>query len=128
MNQYTIELQNRTKQFSVAIIDIARAIKIDLINKNIISQILRSSTSVGANYTEAVESESRDDFIHKLSICKKEANETKYWLELLRTTNSSIGTKIDPLIQEVLELIKIFAATIATTKRNKLLKQNGQTV
>jgi len=120
MNHYTIELQNRTKQFSISIIKIVRLIKIDLINKNILSQILRSSSSIGVNYNEALESESKDDFIHKLSISKKEANETKYWLDLLSTTNPDMIGQIDPLIQEATELIKIFAATIATTKRNKL--------
>lgn len=125
MNHYTIELQSRTKNFSISVIEMLRLLKIDIINKAIISQVIRSSTSIGANYNEALESESRDDFIHKLSICKKEASETRYWLDILSTTNSSVVNQINPLIKEVAELTKIFAATIATTKRNKLIKQNG---
>ena len=123
MNHYTIELQNRTRNFSIAIIEIIRAIKIDIINKNIVSQILRSSTSIGANYNEAIESESRDDFVHKISICKKESNETLYWLELLEKTNPTLLDRTTPLKLEVQELTKIFAATIATTKRNKLINK-----
>jgi four helix bundle protein len=122
MNQYTIELQNRTKQLAISTIQMVRSIKIDLINRNTIYQVLRSSSSVGANYNEALECESKDDFVHKLSICKKEANETRYWLSLLVTTNTTIKTQAELLNQEAMELVKIFAATIATTKRNQQLK------
>jgi four helix bundle protein len=122
MNQYTIELQNRTKQLAISTIQMVRLIKIDLINRNTIYQVLRSSSSVGANYNEALECESKDDFVHKLSICKKEANETRYWLSLLVTTNTTIKTQAELLNQEAMELVKIFAATIATTKRNQQLK------
>ncbi len=122
MNHYTIELQSRTKSLAISIIKIVQSIKIDLANRNIISQILRSSSSIGANYNEALESESKDDFVHKLSICKKEARETLYWLDLLLTTNPNQLKQIEVLIQETTELVRIFAATIATTKRNKLNK------
>lgn len=122
MNQYTIELQDRTKKFSISVIAMLRSLNPDIINKNIISQVLRSSTSIGANYNEAVESESRDDFVHKISVSKKEASETRYWLDILATTNPQLISQINPLINEVIELTKIFAATIATTKRNKLKK------
>ena len=122
MNHYTIELQSRTKSLAISIIKIVQSIKIDLANRNIISQILRSSSSIGANYNEALESESKDDFVHKLSICKKEARETLYWLDLLLTTKPNQLKQIEVLIQETTELVRIFAATIATTKRNKLNK------
>lgn len=122
MNHYTIELQDRTKKFSISVIAMLRSLNPDIINKNIISQVLRSSTSIGANYNEAVESESRDDFVHKISVSKKEASETRYWLDILATTNPGLTSQINPLINEVIELTKIFAATIATTKRNKLKK------
>ena len=122
MNHYTIELQSRTKSLAISIIKIVQSIKIDLANRNIISQILRSSSSIGANYNEALESESKDDFVHKLSICKKEARETLYWLDLLLTTNPNQLKQMEVLIQETTELVRIFAATIATTKRNKLNK------
>ena len=118
MNQYTIELQNRSKLLAVNIISVVRNIHIDILNKNIISQVLRSSTSIGANYNEALECESRDDFVHKLSICKKEASETIYWLQLLIETNPETKKIILNNIQESDELVKIFAASIATSKRN----------
>lgn len=123
MNQYTIEIQSRTKQLAVDIINLIKVITIDTLNKNIISQLLRSSTSIGANYFEALECESRDDFIHKLSIAKKEANETLYWLYLLANTDTKIANQITRIDQETTELMKIFASSIATTKRNK---QNHQ--
>lgn len=119
MNQYTIELQNRTRNLATSLFKIIKTVKIDLLNKNIISQLLRSITSIGANYNEALESESKDDFIHKLSICKKETSETIYWLQLLLETNQDISNKLLFIQIESNELLKIFASSIATTKRNK---------
>jgi|SRR5690554_3019035 len=76
-------------------------------------QLLRSGTAIGALVREAEHAESKKDFIHKLSISLKEANETEYWLELLTKTNylnenefKSLGKKIDELIRLLITIIK----------------------
>jgi len=73
-------LEGRTMKFSENIIDLIKTIKINEINKPIIKQLIRSATSIGANYNEANGASSRKDFKNKIFICKKEAKETKYWL------------------------------------------------
>lgn len=79
-------------------------------------QILRSGTSVGANVHEAVSSESKKDFIHKLGIALKESRETAYWLRLLKDSNYIDQKKFDSLHSTCLSLIKILNSIILTTK------------
>lgn len=114
------DLENRTKNFSRSIIIFLKDVPLDHITKPIISQLVRSATSIGANYGEADDAESRKDFQHKLGICKKESRETKYWLEMLGTAQSSLSPKIEVLAQEAKELNLIFNAIINKTKNNLL--------
>ena len=80
-------------------------------------QLTRSSGSVGANYIEANESLSRKDFILRVKISKKETKETRYWLRLVDTNdNNQLEQERQRLIQETLELMKIFGAIIEKTK------------
>jgi len=74
----TQQLRNRTSQFGVSIIKFCKQIKITSINRAIIDQLIRSSTSVGANYSEATNASSRKDFRNKMFIAKKELQETKH--------------------------------------------------
>src|SRR3989344_1087993 len=77
------DLEERTKKFSKDILNFLKEIKCTNLNKNIIDQLIRSSTSIGANYCEANGSSSKKDFRNKIYICNKEAKETMYWIELL---------------------------------------------
>ena len=79
-------------------------------------QILRSGTSIGANIHEAVASESKKDFIHKLSIAVKESRETSYWLNLLKDSNFINKEDFNKLHISCPEIIKIFNSIILTTK------------
>ena len=80
-------------------------------------QVIRSSGSVGANYIEANESLSKKDFIMRIKICRKEAKETRYWLFLIDTANSSeLEQERKQLIQEIAELMKIFGAILEKSK------------
>jgi len=72
-------LEERTALLAEHIIDEVKSISINSINKRIIEQLIGSSGSIGANYCEAVESESKKDFVHKISIAKKEIKETQHW-------------------------------------------------
>jgi four helix bundle protein len=82
-NNKEYNLEERTAKFGEDIIIFIKTIKMDFINKNILSQLVRAVTSIGANYCEANASSSKKDFRNKIYICKKEANESKYWLRIL---------------------------------------------
>lgn len=103
------DLEERTARFAEVIIDFVRTIKQDAVNRRIIDQLVGASGSTGANYCEAVEAESKKDFIHKIGIVKKEAKETKHWLRLLSRANPEHAEKIQQFWKEAHELLLIFA-------------------
>ncbi len=79
-------------------------------------QVLRSGTSIGANINEAIEAQSKADFIHKMSISLKEARETEYWLKLL--TASGYINDSDNYLEELGEIIKILVSIVKTSRKN----------
>lgn len=81
-------------------------------------QMLRSGTSIGANVREAEHAQSKADFIHKLSISLKEANETEYWLELLFETNYISELEFQNIKPKIIELLKLLTSIINTSKSN----------
>lgn len=103
------DLEERTARLAETIIDLVKLVKQNEINRRIISQLVASGGSVGANYCEANEGESKKDFIHKISICKKEIKETKHWLRLLARSNPEHKQQIRKLWQESQELLLIFS-------------------
>lgn len=111
-------LEERTAQLAEDIIDLVRSIKIDPINSRIITQLVGSGGSLGANYCEATEAESKKDFIHKIGICKKETKETKHWLRLLAKSNPEKKEEMRKLWQETQELLLIFSKTIKTSRES----------
>ncbi|MBR1666519.1 MAG: four helix bundle protein [Bacteroidaceae bacterium] len=82
-------------------------------------QVLRSGTSIGANISEALGAESKDDFIHKFSVSFKEGNETKFWLMLLHRTSYISDRQFESLMTDCQELRKLMGATIKTAKKNR---------
>lgn len=87
-------------------------------------QFLRSVTSVGANVREAVNAQSKPDFIHKLSIAQKECDESMYWLEILKETNYITIVEFDSIHQQCNEVLKIIRSIIITAKK-KLITHNS---
>jgi len=85
-------------------------------------QLLRSGTSIGANIREANYGESKKDFIHKLAIAQKEADETIYWMELLKATDYLSIDEFESISQDAIEIIKMITASIKTAKNS--LKEN----
>ena len=79
-------------------------------------QLLRSGTSIGANVREAEHAQSKADFIHKLSISLKEANETEYWLDLLYETKYVSQTEFENIKPKIIELLKLLTSIINTSK------------
>ena len=113
MNNY--DLEDRTIKFSKNIIILCKKIPFNMINKRLTDQLLRSATSIGANYREANECDTKKDFKNKIRISKKEARETIYWLELLMDANLNIKNEILILLDESKQLMKIFASIYLKT-------------
>jgi four helix bundle protein len=109
-------LEDRTTMFAEEIIKFAKEIPNSPENLPIKSQLIRSGTSIGANYCEADEDESKKDFIHKIGICKKETRETKYWLRLIAVANPQLKEVARRLWKEAHEFNLIFAAIIRNAK------------
>jgi|SRR3989338_1067805 len=102
------DLEERTARFSEEIIGYLKQVKRDDINKNIIVQLTRAATSIGANYCEANASSSKKDFRNKIFICKKEANETKYWFRLMAKYHPEFKENLRNFWQEAHEFHLIF--------------------
>ncbi len=114
MNGKDYNLEKRTVKFNEDVIVFAKTLKKDVINLPLISQLIRAATSIGANYCEANGASSKRDFRNKICICKKEARETKYWLELLGKFNPEQKEKCRELWKEAQELTLIFSKIVLT--------------
>lgn len=106
------DLEERTLEFSKKVVNLLRRLSRNVVNFELTSQTIRSVGSIGANYREANDALSRKDFFMRLRIARKEAKETKYWLELLLHSNPQLTSSINPLLDESIELIKIFSSII----------------
>ncbi len=102
------DLENRLLVFSKRLLIYIRDTRVEYINRNIIDQVLRSGTSIGANYHEANWANGKKDFSNKIHICKKEAKETFYWLELLQSVVKIPSSELQELINEAREIMCIF--------------------
>jgi len=109
------DLEERTAIFAECIIAFTKLISQNPINNPLITQIVKSGTSIGANYCEADNAESKKDFVHKIGICKKEAKETRYWVRIIAKANPEFQEKARILWQEASELLFIFNAIINKT-------------
>jgi len=104
------DLEERTEKFGKETVAFCKSVVLTTISKPIISQLIRSGTSVGANYMEANGADSKKDFKAKISICKKEAKETMYWLKILLEVEPKKEEIANKLWQEAHELSLIFGA------------------
>ncbi|MBQ3580547.1 MAG: four helix bundle protein [Bacteroidales bacterium] len=109
-------IYEKCKAFSLSVISLCKELeeKKEFVISN---QILKSATSIGANYCEALDAESSQDFIHKISISLKEANETYYWLDLLYSSNSLEEVRFNELCCQVEELHKMLNSSIYTIRQ-----------
>lgn len=106
------DLEERTLKFAKNCVDLCKLFIKDVINIEFIGQLIRASGSVGANYIEANECISKKDFYHRIKICRKEAKESKYWLNLLLHANGKHSGQIVLLIDEAFQLTKIFGSIV----------------
>jgi four helix bundle protein len=114
MNQQ--ELRDRTKAFALRVIRLVGALPRNRVADVIARQVLRSGTSIGANYREALRASSKRHFISTCEIVLREADETHYWLELLIESKLIEAKRLQPLLTECNELLAIFAATVRSAK------------
>jgi len=109
--EFKKELEIRTRRFAVQILNALAKFPERRVLNVIVYQLAKSATSVGANYRETNRAESKDDFIHKLSIVVKEASETVYWLEICQETDALSPEErenVVPLLTEAKELYALF--------------------
>ena len=112
-------LKIRSYEFAIRIVKLSQVLQKDKKEYVLSKQILRSGTSVGANIREAEFAQSKADFIHKMSISLKEANETIYWLDLLKDTNYMEIKIYESLKNDCNEILKMLVSTVKTSKKNK---------
>ncbi len=113
-NRY--DLEERTAKFGEDIIAFCRSTKSDKLADPILNQLIRSGTSIGANYMEANGASSKKDFQNKIFICKKEAQETKHWLRMAKSFLPNHIDQIDLLWKEAQELTLIFQKICSSLK------------
>ncbi|MDI6778091.1 MAG: four helix bundle protein [Patescibacteria group bacterium] len=115
-NPKKFDLEERTAKFGENIIRFTKKIKETAITKPLIIQLVKSGTSIGANYCEADDAESKKDFKHKIGICKKEAKETKHWLRMIAIDVPELKIEARVLWQEAKELNLIFNSPVHQLK------------
>lgn len=115
-NKNSFDLEERTALFGEEVIKFCKTVKQDTITKPLVSQIVRSATSVGANYMEANGASSKKDFKNKIHICKKEVQETKHWLRMISIASTEHVDEARRLWKEAQKLTLIFGKIISTLK------------
>lgn len=108
------DLENRTAKFGEDTINFVKNLPYNQINKPLISQIVRSATSIGANYMEANQASSKKDFRNKIAICKKESNETKHWLRMIAVSSPDFKEQCQFLWKGAHELVLIFGKIMSS--------------
>ena len=119
MENKVYDLKKRTYIYALEIIKFLEGLPRDYISETIGRQLLRSATSIGANIIEAQASSSKKDFANFYSYSLKSANESKFWLGLLKDSNRVSSEQVSPILNETNELSNILAASILTMKGKK---------
>jgi len=114
-NKYEFDLLERTAKFGENIIKFAKSLPENTVNRPLINQIVRSGTSIGANYMEADAAESKKDFRHKVGISKKESKESMHWLRMISVANENKKDDCRKLWKEAHEFVLMFSSML----RNK---------
>ncbi|MEK7171129.1 MAG: four helix bundle protein [Patescibacteria group bacterium] len=116
------DLEERTVKLGEEIILLCKKVNLNTVNRPIVSQLVRSGTSIGANYAEANGASSKQDFRNKIFICRKEAQETRYWLRMLSKCEQGLINEVGLLLEECRQLILIFQkiGSTITAKTSKL--------
>ena len=118
MNEQATEIRRRTRELGLRVIRLVRSLPRDRVAEVIGKQLLRSATSVGANYRAACRARSAAEFRAKLGICEEEADESIYWIELLVDAELIKRERVEDLLDEANQLLSIIVASIKTSRGN----------
>ena len=121
-------IKNKSFKLAIRIVKIYQYLGTEKKEFTIAKQVLRSGTSIGDLIREAEHAESKTDFKHKMAIAQKEANETLYWLELLKETDYLTKEQFQTLYDDTVEIIKLLTSIIKTTKQNLSTKARINTL
>jgi four helix bundle protein len=110
------DMKRRTKQFAIDVAHVVLELPKNDLNRNYSNQLIRSSSSVGANYRAVRRAKSKADFINKLKIVEEEMDESIYFLELLQEFNPNLEMKFAKISKEGQELLRIIVASINTSR------------
>lgn len=116
------DLKNRTKQFTIGILNFAESLDYSIVKKVVVNQITKSGSSVGANYRSACRGRSDAEFLSKMNIVLEEADETLFWLEIIEEMNWKNNDELKRLLKEANELTAIFVTIIKNTKNRINIK------
>ena len=119
------ELLERTKQFALRIFKLVGALPQTIQGRAVAAQLIRSGTSVAANYRAACRARSKPEFIAKLGVVEEEADESAFWLELIMETNLLSATKVEPLLSEASEIVAIMASSKKTAAKSQIANRKS---
>ena len=120
------ELLQRTKQFALRIFKLVGALPQTIQGRAVAAQLIRSGTSVAANYRAACRARSKAEFVAKLGIVEEEADETAFWLELIIETSLLSPTKVKPLLTETSEIVAIMTSSKKTAAKSQIANRKSQ--
>ena len=120
------ELLQRTKQFALRIFKLVGALPQTIQGRAVAAQLIRSVTSVAANYRAACRARSKAEFVAKLGIVEEEADETAFWLELIIETTLLSPTKVKPLLTETSEIVAIMTSSKKTAAKSQIANRKSQ--
>ena len=115
-NSTQYDLEERTFKFARNTVRLCKGLPKTVIDGEIAKQLVRSATSVGANYIEANEALSKKDFLMRIKICRKEAKESGYWMRLIEVSNLNMKNEQEMLLKESIELTKIFGSILTKSQ------------
>lgn len=119
-------IEKKSFKFAIRIVNLYKHLSVQKKEYILSKQLLRSGTSVGANVSEAVNAQSKKDFLSKMNIALKEATETKYWIKLLHETDYIEDNHYQSILSDCIELEKILSSIVKTTKEKLKVIENGK--
>ena len=120
------ELLERTKQFALRIFKLVDALPRTIQGRAVAAQLIRSGTSVAANYRAACRARSKPEFVAKLGVVEEEADESAFWLELIIETDLLSAAKVKPLLVEAGEIVAIMASSKKTAAKSQIANRKSQ--
>ena len=120
------ELLQRTKQFALRIFKLVGVLPQTIQGRAVAAQLIRSGTSVAANYRAACRARSKPEFVAKLGVVEEEADESAFWLELIIETDLLSAAKVKPLLSEASEIVAIMASSKKTAAKSQIANRKSQ--